>query len=59
MGTPQTSVYGLPFQFESCHGALIFDQFVASMKSPAYLMELEEPSHLAAVSIPAGPDLPS
>jgi hypothetical protein len=37
----------------------MFDQFVASMKSSAYLMELEEPSQVAAVSIPAGPDLPS
>src|SRR6185312_5905065 len=59
MGTPQTIVYGLPFQFESCHGALMFDQFVASMTSSAYLIELEEPSQVAAVSIPDGPDLPS
>jgi hypothetical protein len=59
MGTPQTIVYGLPFQFESCHGLLICDQSVASMKSWAYLMELEEPSQLAAVSMPAGLESPS
>jgi hypothetical protein len=59
MGTPQIIVNGLPFQFESCHGLLICDQFVASMKSSAYLMELEDPSQLAAVSMPAGLNWPS
>ena len=47
MGTPQTIVYGLPFQFDSCHGLLMCDQSVASMKSWAYLTELAEPSQLA------------
>ena len=59
MGTPQTIVYGLPFQFGSCHGSLIRDQFVSSMKSMAYLMEPAEPSHLAAVSMPAASCSPS
>jgi hypothetical protein len=37
----------------------MLDQFVASTKSSAYLTEPEEPSQVAAVSMPAGPDLPS
>ena len=52
-------VNGLPCQFESCHGLLICDQSVASMKSWAYLMELGEPSQLAAVSMPDGLESPS
>ena len=59
MGTPQTIVKGLPCQLESCHGLLMCDQSVASMKSWAYLIELEEPSQLAAVSLPEGLDVPS
>jgi hypothetical protein len=54
MGTPHTIVNGLPVQFESCHGALMDEKSVASTKSMAYLTELEEPSQLAAVSMPAG-----
>ena len=50
---------GLPFQFGSCHGVLICDQSVASMKSSAYLTELGEPSQVAAVSMPVGLDRPS
>jgi hypothetical protein len=59
MGTPQIIVYGLPCQFDSCHGLLMVDQDVASMKSMAYLTELEEPSQLAAVSMPDGLEFPS
>ena len=59
MGTPQTIVNGLPCQFGSCHGLLICDQSVASMKSSAYLTELDEPSQVAAVSMPPGQDWPS
>ena len=59
MGTPQIIVNGVPFQFESCHGSLMCDQSVASMKSWAYLMELGEPSQLAAVSMPAEVEWPS
>ena len=59
IGTPQVIVYGLPFQLDSCHGFSMVDQDVASMKSCAYLTELEEPSQLAAVSMPVGLDRPS
>ena len=59
MGTPQTIVNGLPSQFESCHGLLMCEKSVASIKSCAYLMEFEEPSQLAAVSMPDGLDWPS
>jgi hypothetical protein len=59
MGTPQIIWNGLFFQLESCHGSLICAQSVASTKSMAYLMELGEPSQLAAVSIPDGLEFPS
>src|ERR1700744_5818164 len=60
MGMPHTIVKGLlPSHCESCHGVLIFVQLVASTKSWAYLMEVGEPSHLAAASMPPGLDLPS
>jgi hypothetical protein len=59
MGTPQTIVNGLPAQFGSCHGLLMCDQSVASMKSCAYVTEPAEPSQLAAASMPAGLDCPS
>jgi hypothetical protein len=59
MGTPQTISNGLPFQSESCHGSLMVDQDVASMKSSAYLTELADPSQVAAVSMPVGLELPS
>jgi hypothetical protein len=52
-------VNGLPFHFASCRGVLICDQSVASMKSSAYLTEVEQPSQAAAVSMPAGLDRPS
>jgi hypothetical protein len=52
-------VNGLPCQFESCHGSLMCEKSVASMKSSAYLTVPGEPSQLAAASIPAGPNRPS
>src|ERR1700739_773724 len=59
MGTPQTIVYGVPCHCESWYGLLMLDQLVASMKSMAYLMELDEPSQLAAVSMPFELESPS
>src|ERR1700761_3201433 len=59
MGTPQTIVNGLPFHAASCQGLLICDQSVASIKSCAYLMELVEPSHFDAASMPLGSNFPS
>jgi hypothetical protein len=59
MGTPQIIWKGLPCQFESCHGLAICEKSVASTKSSAYLIEPEEPSQLAAVSMPDGLELPS
>ncbi len=59
IGTPQIMVNGLPFHWPSCHGLLMCDQSVASMKSSAYLMSLVPPSQLAAVSMPDGLDWPS